>query len=65
MRRFIAAASRDMSMPKTVIVPESGLTKPSMHSSVVVLPAPLGPSNPNISPSRTLKDTPSTAVKSP
>src|ERR1700712_6082457 len=32
---------------------------------VVVLPAPFGPSIPRISPSRTEKEMPSTAVKSP
>ena len=31
----------------------------------VDLPAPLGPSSPKISPSRTSKEIPSTAVKSP
>lgn len=35
---------------------------PSMHSIVVVFPAPLGPISPKISPSLTLKDASSTAT---
>src|SRR5580700_10850863 len=35
---------------------------PSMISTVVVLPAPLGPSSPKHTPSGTLNETPATAV---
>src|SRR4051794_14137254 len=36
-----------------------------MHSTVVVLPAPLAPITPTISPAPTSRSTPSTAVRSP
>ena len=42
-------------------VPASGSRSPMTHSSVVVLPAPFGPSRPKISPSAISKLTPSTA----
>jgi hypothetical protein len=41
------------------------LPQPSIISSVVVLPAPLGPRMPKNSPSATSKPTPSTALSSP
>ena len=44
---------------------ESGSRRPSMISSVVVLPAPFGPRMPKNSPSATENDTPSTALRSP
>jgi len=47
------------------MAPRSGVRSPSTHSIVVVLPAPLGPINPNISPSATLNDTSSTATTLP
>ena len=40
------------------------MSVPSMRT-VVVLPAPFGPRNPNTSPLATLSDRPSTAVRSP
>gem|GEM_PF-5758528 len=43
------------------MTPRSGVRKPSMHSIVVVFPAPLGPIKPKISPSFTSNDTSSTA----
>src|SRR5690606_30318364 len=39
--------------------------RPSTHSTVVVLPAPFGPRIPKISPSSTVKDTPSTTGRPP
>src|SRR2546421_9395456 len=45
--------------------PESASRRPSMISSVVVLPAPLGPRMPKNSPDSTAKETPSTACVSP
>jgi hypothetical protein len=39
--------------------------RPSMHSMVVVFPAPLGPIKPKISPSLTSNDTSSTATVRP
>jgi hypothetical protein len=47
------------------MLPRSGFRNPSTHSIVVVLPAPLGPINPKISPSRTSNDTSSTATVDP
>ena len=47
------------------MAPRSGLRSPSMHSIVVVLPAPLGPIKPKISPSLTSNDTSSTATVRP
>ena len=41
------------------------LRRPAMDSTVVVLPAPLGPRMPKISPSSTSKETPSTAARPP
>src|SRR6185436_16871520 len=43
----------------------SGFFSPSTHSSVVVLPAPLGPIRPKISPSSTVNETSSTATVLP
>ena len=51
--------------PSTRTSPESGLRSPSIISSVVVLPAPLGPRIPKNSPSPTSRLTPSTANRSP
>ena len=53
------------SRPKTRTVAASGVLSPMTHSTVVVLPAPLGPRMPKISPSATVKDASSTATSSP
>ena len=45
--------------------PESGFRSPSIISSVVVFPAPLGPRMPNASPRATVRDPPSTATCDP
>src|SRR5262245_38782072 len=47
------------------MLPRSGVRSPSTHSIVVVLPAPLGPISPKISPCSTSKETSSTATVSP
>ncbi len=47
------------------MVPRSGFRKPSMHSIVVVLPAPLGPIRPNISPWFTSNEASATATIEP
>src|SRR5579864_8263918 len=52
---------RTTSKPKTDARPESGETRPTSTRMVVVLPAPLGPSRPKISPGLTSKLTPSSA----
>ena len=45
--------------------PESGITIPQVMRKLVVLPAPLGPSSPTISPVSTWKSTPSTTRRRP
>src|SRR5437879_7198727 len=57
--------SRRTSIPPTRARPSSALRRPSRISTVVVLPAPLGPSNPRISRSLTRKEMPSTATRLP
>ena len=47
--------------PKTSMCPFVGLSRPSSNLTVVDLPEPFGPSNPNTSPRRTSKSTLSTA----
>src|SRR5579884_3942422 len=47
------------------MVPASGRRRPMMHSTAVVLPAPLGPRMPKISSSRTENETSSTATVRP
>ena len=65
MRALTAPGSRVTSTPRTEIDPSSGWRSPSSISTVVVLPAPFGPSRPNTSPAATSKLTPSTALMSP
>src|SRR3989442_5045405 len=57
--------SRRTSIPPTTAWPSSALRRPSRISTVVVLPAPFGPSNPKISRSLTRKEMPSTATRLP
>ena len=52
-------------LPSTVTSPPSGSRRPSMISSVVVLPAPFGPRIPKNSPCSTANVTPSTAATWP
>ena len=65
MRGFNTAVELDTSFPSTVTEPSDGFKMPQMVRMVVVLPAPLAPKKPKISPRRTSKLTPSTAWKSP
>src|SRR4051812_27944825 len=51
--------------PSTSTSPESGSRRPSKISTVVVLPAPFGPSMPKHSPRRTSRSRPATATVSP
>src|SRR5215469_17657041 len=53
------------SVPRTVTSPLSRCRYPSRISTVVVLPAPLGPSSAKTSPCQMSRSTPSTAVTSP
>src|SRR6476469_7034740 len=54
-----------MSRPSKAIRPASGLWKPATAANSVVLPAPLGPIRPTISPARTSSDAWSTAFNPP
>src|SRR5688572_5316699 len=65
MRLLIRRRSVRMSKPATRPSPSLGASSPVSILMVVVLPAPLGPRNPKISPARTSNVTASTAVKSP
>jgi hypothetical protein len=51
--------------PRNCTAPEDGRIKPASMRSVVVLPAPFGPTSAKISPARTSNDTPSTAMRGP
>ena len=52
------------SMPPTNADPDVGITRVVSIPAVVVLPAPLGPSSPKISPPATVRFSSSTARKS-
>src|ERR1700675_2225320 len=60
-----AGASPVTSRPPIRIEPLSGLSSPATRRSVVVLPAPVGPSNATNSPSPTVSDRSSTACVLP
>jgi hypothetical protein len=62
---FSAPAEALDSMPKTRIRPLVGLMRSSAVRIVVVLPAPLGPRNPNTSPWLTVRSTSMTPRCSP
>lgn len=62
-RRFGCLPSR--SSPSSVTVPLSGVSKPAMMRSSVVLPQPDGPSRAKNSPCPISSETPSSAVTSP
>src|SRR5581483_128971 len=57
-RRRTSAGAVRVSNPSTSIRPASGARSVQMVRSVVVLPAPFGPSRPKISPLPASKDTP-------
>jgi hypothetical protein len=57
--------SCSISWPKMVAVPEVGLDTPVKIRMVVVLPAPLGPKKPKVSPSPTEKLISLTAMREP
>jgi hypothetical protein len=65
MRFFTSLTFSAGSKPQTVTSPPSRGRRPSMISTVVVLPAPFGPNSPKTSPRQTSKLTPATAVRSP
>ena len=55
---------RATSTPSIWTLPLVALSSPQMIESVVVLPAPFGPSRPKISPSRTSRSSPFTVASS-
>src|ERR1700686_5414158 len=65
MRSRTASASVRTSRPSTQADPSLRGSRPVSILMTVVLPLPLGPRNPKISPFSTRKLTPSTATKSP
>src|SRR5437660_888557 len=54
-----------MSAPANEIVPKSGIRNPEIRLNKVVLPAPLGPINAVIRPSRAASQTSATAARPP
>ena len=54
-----------VSVPNTVTRPSAGFSKVVIMRMVVVLPAPLGPSSPNVSPGSILRSRWSTATWPP
>lgn len=65
MLRLAEAGSLQTSAPCTVTEPLSGLSRPDTIDSVVVLPAPFGPTMPKIDPAGTARLIASTASVSP
>src|SRR4029077_13037695 len=54
-----------MGSPSSHASPDVGLSRPSSHLTDVLLPAPLGPRNPKISPRGTVIDKPASATVLP
>ena len=65
MRRLASARAVRRFTPATCRKPLVAGNKPHSMRKVVVLPAPFGPSKPNISPRLTAKEVLFTAMKSP
>src|SRR4051794_31410788 len=61
----LLAGTLVMSLPPTVTVPESDVSKPATMRSAVVLPQPDGPSNETSSPSASSRSRPSRAMLPP
>ena len=61
-RAFAAGGSATTSIPATTAEPEDGITRVVSIPTVVVFPAPFGPSSPKISPARTSRSSASTAL---
>ena len=62
IRERTPAGSASTSTPATVARPLSGFSSVVSTRTVVVLPAPLGPSSPSTVPFATVRSTPSSAV---
>ena len=65
MARLAGSVSPASTAPLIRTSPASGFSRPAIMPTVVLLPAPLGPSRPTISPAATLKLTSATAVSAP
>src|SRR5262245_37145969 len=65
MRLFTRSGVATTSTPATSALPAVGVMRPHSMRMVVVLPEPLGPSMPKISPASIEKLMPSTAVSAP
>src|SRR5947199_4820704 len=65
MCRLTASGSRATLTPRTRASPDVGRNTPASMRSIVVFPAPSGPTRPNSSPDSTSNVTPSTAVTRP
>ncbi len=65
MRAFVSSARSFISRSPMCMAPASRCRRPHTMRIVVVLPAPLGPSNPYVSPSAIVRLTSSTATRSP
>jgi len=65
LRRISTPFSGASGIPATVAEPEVGAMRVPSVRTVVVLPAPFGPRNPNTSPRPTSKETSSNAMRSP
>src|SRR5579872_3003684 len=65
MRRLFGSVSPDSFRPATSTSPRSGVSSPAIIDTVVVLPAPLGPSRPVSRPASMPNDTSSTATSVP
>ena len=63
--RLRTAGCRGEPRPPTSTVPASGASRPTAMCTVVLLPAPFGPSSPKTSPFPTVSERPSTAVCEP
>ena len=64
-RRFASTGATARSKPAMLSVPVVGRRMPASARSVVVFPAPLGPTNPRISPCGTSRFSPRTADTAP
>src|SRR5262249_55577975 len=65
MRRFIGSVSPPSFLPPTSTSPLSGVTSPEIIDTVVVFPAPFGPSRPIRRPPSSANETSSTATSGP
>ncbi len=65
MWRLDSTVPAPIGRPSTVTLPELAGMSPATIEMMVVLPAPLGPSSPKVSPRAMWNDTPSTAVNDP